>query len=70
MEIVWWKGEDQQPKWGAKTGCMIDNESLAFFYNKTNLEDPLLGHLLIENGFPRNLPMFLNRQGRWDGVVP
>ncbi len=68
--INFWKGIDQQMKWGMNVGCMIDNKSLAFFYNKTNLDEPNLGHGIIINGIPYLLPMGLTRGGRWDGVVP
>jgi hypothetical protein len=49
---------------------MIDNAKYAFRYNKTNPDDVLLGHGLINNGVPHVLPMLLDARGRWNGVVP
>jgi len=54
----------------AQTGCLIDDKSYAFAYNKLGLERPILGCLRIENGVPHLLPMHLDRSGRWNGVVP
>lgn len=54
----------------AQTGCLIDDSSMAFAYNKLTLDRPLLGSLRIERGVPHLLPMVLDRGGRWNGVVP
>lgn len=51
------------------TGCMIDDETLAFNYNKVNLKRPIVGHTIILNGLPKLLPMVLNKSGRWTGDV-
>lgn len=56
--------------WGMAVGCSIDDTCLAFAYNKTNLETPILGHGLILEGAPKLAPMVLNSQGRWNGKVP
>lgn len=56
--------------WGMTVGCSIDGKSLAFAYDRTNLGRPVIGHGLIENGLPRLLPMVLDKDGRWTGVVP
>jgi hypothetical protein len=53
----------------AQTGCLVDDDSLAMSYNNTNLKRPILGSLFIENGFPRLLPMVLNKDGRWVGKL-
>lgn len=54
----------------AQVGCLINDASLAFAYNKLTLERPLLGCLRIEEGVPHLLPMLLDKHGRWTGFVP
>lgn len=55
--------------WGMQCGCLIDDEALAFAYNKSNLKRPLVGTGIIINGHPRLLPMILNKNGRWTGEL-
>jgi hypothetical protein len=55
---------------GMHVGCLIEDDSLAFAYNKLNLKRPLIGVGIIIDGLPRLLPMVLNKQGRWIGKVP
>jgi hypothetical protein len=38
--------------WGMNTGCLIDNKSLAFAYNKVNPKRPIIGTGLIIDGVP------------------
>ena len=38
--------------WAMNTGCLIDDRSLAFAYNKTNLKRPIIGTGLIIDGVP------------------
>jgi predicted phosphodiesterase len=56
--------------WGMMVGCLIENSSYAFAYNKLNLKRPLIGCGGIINGLPRLFPMVLNGHGRWTGEVP
>lgn len=70
FEITTWKGTFGPRKFAVKTGCMVDNDSLAFAYNKANVEDVLLGHTVVINGLPKLLPMIMNDENRWTGVVP
>lgn len=51
--------------WSVIAGCMIDNESLAFEYNKTNLVEPVLSCVIILDGHPKILPMILDENKRW-----
>lgn len=51
--------------WSMQVGCLIDNRSMAFAYNKTFAARPILGCGLIINGIPRLLPMVKDRSGRW-----
>jgi hypothetical protein len=53
--------------WGVNSGCLIDPVSLAFSYNKLNLNRPLLGTSVIVAGIPRLEPMILKKGGRWIG---
>ena len=53
--------------WGMHCGCLIDDKSLAFRYNKMDLDRPLLGVGLVIHGRPILLPMVLNSRGRWCG---
>ena len=55
---------------GLGVGCLIDNDSLAFEYNKLQTSTPIIGCGGIINGTPRLFPMNLKKGGRWDGVVP
>jgi hypothetical protein len=51
--------------WAMMCGCLIDKRSLAFNYNKLNLNRPILGAAVIENGIPTLIPMLLAKDGRW-----
>ena len=53
--------------WGINGGCLIDPVSLAFSYNKLNLNRPLLGATVICSGIPQLVPMILKKGGRWIG---
>lgn len=52
--------------WSALCGCLIENESLAFAYNKLNLKTPVIGTMVIINGQPKLEPMILKNE-RWVG---
>ena len=56
--------------WGMNCGCLIEDSSLAYSYNKTNLKRPLIGTGIIVQGHPRLIPMVLNKKGRWTGWLP
>jgi hypothetical protein len=55
--------------WQAFTGCLVDDKSLAMNYNNTNLKRPIIGSLIIINGFPRLIPMVLDKKSRWIGKL-
>ena len=55
---------------GMTVGCSIDDQSLAYNYNKLFSARPILSHAFIENGTPKLLPMTLNKNGRWNGKTP
>lgn len=51
--------------WAARSGCLIDNESLAFAYGKHTRNKPILGCTVIVGGIPMLIPMLLDSNGRW-----
>lgn len=55
--------------WQMSAGCLVDNSSLAFVYNRNNLKIPILGIGLILKGLPRLVPMILKKNGRWNGEL-
>ena len=55
--------------WAVMSGCLIDKKSLAFNYNKLNLNRPVLGCTVILNGVPFLIPMILDKKGRWIGEI-
>lgn len=69
FELRYW-GNKLGLFWGLTAGCLIENSSLAFAYNKVNLKRPVIGCAVILDGLPKLLPMVLNKNGRWIGVVP
>lgn len=56
--------------WGMTVGCSIDDDALAFAYNKINQKRPIISHALIQHGQPKLLPMVLEKGGRWNGWTP
>lgn len=55
--------------WAAQTGCLVDQYSLAMAYGKNNTKRPVLGCLMILNGWPLTIPMILNKQNRWENSI-
>lgn len=55
--------------WAMKIGCLIDDRCLAFHYNKTTLDRPIIGTGIIINGQPHLIPMVLGKGGRWIGKL-
>ena len=55
--------------WSMMVGCLINDDSLAFAYNKINSARVILGCGIIINGQPKLLPMVLKKGGRWNGIV-
>ncbi len=68
FDIRYW-GNPTGLYWGMQIGCSIDDKSMAFAYNKTNLKRPIIGHGIIIDGQPHLLPMVMNKGGSWNGVV-
>lgn len=55
--------------WSMTVGCLVDDHSMAFNYNKTTLQRPIIGVGLIINGHPVLMPMQLAKGGRWIGEL-
>lgn len=55
--------------WGATFGCLIDNSALAFAYGKLAKNKPIIGCGIILNGKPVLIPMVLDAEGNWIGVL-
>jgi hypothetical protein len=64
FEIRYW-GNKLDLFWAMSVGCLIDDKSLAFAYNKMTVKRPVIGCAIILDGHPRLLPMILNKSGRW-----
>ena len=68
FNIQYW-GNPTGLYWGMQVGCSIDDKSMAFAYNKTNLKRPIIGHGIILDGQPHLLPMVMDKNGNWNGIV-
>lgn len=51
--------------WSLIAGCMIDDKSMAFGYNKLQMYRPMLSCAIILDGQPKILPLLLDKNGRW-----
>lgn len=49
------------------SGCLVDNDSLAFAYGKLFPKKPIIGCSIIVNSQPILIPMQLSTDGRWTG---
>ena len=56
--------------WGMQVGCMIDDNALAFSYNKNTTDRPIIGCGIILNGSPKLLPLIKMKNGRWNKFLP
>jgi hypothetical protein len=68
FEVRYW-GNSLGLYWSVKAGCLIDDDSLAFSYNKLNLKRPIIGTVVVINGHPKLEPMILKPGGRWIGKL-
>lgn len=67
FEIRYWHNGETL-NFGVTSGCLIDDKSLAFAYNKLQIKRPVIGITYIENSIPHLIPMILNKDGRWIGT--
>jgi len=68
FEIRYWDNSEHL-MFGSTAGCLIDDASLAFAYNKLQIKRPILGCLLIIDSIPMLIPMRLNKKKRWVGEL-
>ncbi|NUB24702.1 hypothetical protein [Azospirillum brasilense] len=69
FEIAYCQGYGQN-RFGITGGCLIDDRSLAFEYNKLQPERPFIGCSGVLDSIPVLFPMPLDSNGRWTGQVP
>jgi len=50
---------------GAHTGCLANDKSLALGYNKVNPKRPIVSTIVVIDGIPHIEPMILDKTGRW-----
>lgn len=62
-----WVPAIKQVLFGMQVGCLINDKSPEFDYNKNTAKRPALGCGIIYRGSPRVMPLRLNYQGRWLG---
>mgnify|MGYP003633925305 CR=1 FL=1 len=55
--------------WSMQIGCLIDDDALAFHYNKVTAGRPVIGTGVIIDSHPYLVPMVLAKGGRWDGKI-
>lgn len=67
FELRYWDG-GHGLNFAITSGCLIDDKSLAFAYNKLQVKRPLIGVTFIENSIPQLIPMSLDENNRWTGT--
>jgi hypothetical protein len=67
FELRYWDGGNGL-NFAITSGCLIDDKSIAFAYNKLHSKRPILGVTFIENGIPYLIPMVTDPiTERWIG---
>jgi hypothetical protein len=64
FNIQYWSSPTGR-RWSMHVGCLIDNSSLAFAYNKNTLPTPILGCGVIIDSQPILIPMTVDENNRW-----
>lgn len=68
FDVTYWRNSHGL-YWDLHCGYLAHHDSLAMAYDKSNLEKGIVGTWIILNGQPKPLPMILNENGRWIGVL-
>lgn len=55
--------------WSMMVGCLINDDSMAFHYNKVTPTRPIIGLGLVIDSHPVLVPMILKKNGRWNGKL-
>ena len=66
FNIQYW-GTTERLNWGMNVGCLVDDKTLAFEYNNSNLKRPVIGTGMIIDSQPKLIPLVMNKNGRWNG---
>jgi len=66
FEIFFW-GNSERLNFGMTVGCLVNDQSLAFEYNNSNLKRPIIGCGMIIDSQPRLIPLVMKSDGRWNG---
>lgn len=69
LHITYW-GNPLGLYWGMQVGCLIDDDALAYAYNKADLPRPIIGSGIIIDGMPKLLPLVKGKSGRWTRKIP
>ena len=56
--------------WGMQVGCLINQKSMAFDYAKNFKSRFIVGCGMIIDGQPKLMPMVLDKDGRWNKMIP
>lgn len=67
FDLRYWNGGDGL-NFAITAGCLIDDRSMAFAYNKNQVKRPIMGIVLIENSIPQLVPMIVDKDNRWIGT--
>lgn len=68
FEIVY-QGNGERLNFGMTVGCLIDDNSMAFHYNKVFAKRPIIGCGMIIDSQPKLIPLVMKRNGRWNGRI-
>lgn len=66
FEIVY-AGNGERLNFGMTVGCLIDDNSMAFQYNKVFMKRPVIGLGMIIDSQPKLIPLVMKSNGRWNG---
>jgi hypothetical protein len=66
---VTWISTPERLRFDMHVGCLIDDKSLAFKYNKMSPVRPIISVGIIIDGIGQIIPMVLNKSRRWTGKL-
>lgn len=69
FEVIYWANPNGL-FFDMRVGCLINDRSMAFHYNKTTMDRPIIGCGIIINSQPKLIPMVMDKKGRWTGELP
>lgn len=67
--LQWWQNETLGMNFAMQVGCLIDDSSPAFDYNKQQAMRPVLTAAIIKNGIPFLIPFYVNKKNEWKGYI-